>query len=83
MLYALGPAQVADVHQAIDAVFDLNECAEVGQIANTSFHLLAHREFLMQAVPRVRGQLAHAERNAALAWIHIQYHALNLVADVD
>src|SRR4029077_9831092 len=37
----------------------------------------------MQAVPWIRGQLAHAERNAALARIHVQHHTFHLIADVD
>jgi len=37
MLHALGPAQVADVHQAVDAVFDFDEGSEVSQIANLAF----------------------------------------------
>ena len=36
MLDALGPAQVRDVHQAVDAVFDLDERAEVSEVANAA-----------------------------------------------
>src|SRR5271157_559881 len=61
MLHALGPAQIADVDQAVDAVFDFNEGAEVGQVANAAFDRHADGEFLMQRIPRVRRQLAHAE----------------------
>jgi hypothetical protein len=34
VLDALGPAQVRDVNQAVDAVLDLDEGAKVGQVAN-------------------------------------------------
>ena len=37
MLDALGPAQVADVYQAVDAVLDFDEGAEVGQVADLAF----------------------------------------------
>ena len=38
MLDALGPGQIADVNQAVDAVFDFDEGAEVGHVANAAFH---------------------------------------------
>ena len=38
MLHALGPAQVADMNQAIDSILDLDECAEIGQIADPPFY---------------------------------------------
>src|SRR5467141_100661 len=83
MLHALGPAQVADVDQAVDTVFDLDERAEVGEVAHASFDLRSNREFLVQAVPGIGGKLAHAQRNAALGRIHVEHHALHLVADID
>ena len=83
MFHALGPAQIADVDQAVDAVFDFDEGSEVGEIANASFDRHADRELLMQRIPRIRRQLAHAERNAALGRIHVEHHALHLIADID
>jgi len=50
MLHALGPAQIADVDQAVDSVFDLDEGAEVGQIANATFYRHADWELLMQGI---------------------------------
>ena len=38
MLDALGPAQIADVNQSVNAVFNFDEGAEVGQVANPAFH---------------------------------------------
>ena len=61
MLHALGPAQVADVHQAVDAIFDFDEGSEVGEVADTAFHGHADREFLVQRVPGIGRQLPHAE----------------------
>ena len=83
MLHALGPAQVADVDQAVDAVFDFDEGAEVGEVAHASFDRHADGEFLVERIPRIGRQLAHAERNAALGWIHVENHALDLIANVD
>src|SRR5579872_465496 len=83
MLHALGPAQVADVDQAIDAVFNFDEGAEVSQVAHAPFDGHADGELLVQRVPRIGRQLAHSERNAALGRVDVQNHALHLIADVD
>src|ERR1700746_445684 len=83
MLHTLGPAQVADVNQTVDPVFNLDERAEIGQVANTPFPLRAHRELLVQAIPGIGGKLTHAQRNAAFGGIHVEYHALHLIPDVD
>ena len=34
MFHLLGPAQVGDVDQAVDTLFDLYEYAEVGEVAH-------------------------------------------------
>ncbi len=81
VLDTLGPAQVADVNQAVDAVFDFDECSEVGQIAYAAFDGHADREFLVQRVPRIGRQLPHAERNTALGRIHVDHDAIDRVAD--
>src|SRR5579864_7848224 len=58
MFHALGPAQVAAMHQAVDAVFDFNKRAEIGQVANATFHCHTDRKFLMQRIPWIGRQLA-------------------------
>ena len=83
MFHTLGPAQIADVNQAVDAVFDLDEGSEVSEVANASFDGHADRELLMQRIPRVCCQLAHSQRNAALHRIHVEHHALYMIANVD
>ena len=49
MLHALGPTQIADVNQAVDALFDLDERAEVGQVANPAFDRRSDWVLVMQA----------------------------------
>src|SRR6266576_7252913 len=83
MLHALGPTQVADVDQAVDTVFDFDECAEIRKVAYPAFHLRTDREFFVQAVPWVRGELPHTERNAPFRGVHVEHDALDLVADID
>ncbi len=52
MLDALGPAQVGDVDEAVDAVFDLDEGAEVGEVADAAFDDGADRGTCPPAAPR-------------------------------
>src|ERR1035438_8788649 len=83
MLDALGPTQVADVDQSVDSVFDFDEGAKVGQVADFAFHHCAHRKLLVQALPGIRFQLLLAQADAALLRIDVQHHGLDLVVDVD
>src|SRR5437016_5930099 len=83
MLYALGPAQIADVHQTIDAILNLDKCAEVGHVADAAFNLSPNRELIMQAVPWIRRQLPHAQRNSALLRKHVEHDALDLIVHID
>src|SRR5258708_40019559 len=55
MLHALGPTQTADVHQAVDAIFDLDESAEGGQGADTSFDRHSDGECPVPLVPGLEG----------------------------
>ena len=68
MLDALGPAQIADVNQPVNAVFNFDESAKVSQVANAAFNRRADRILLMQPLPRIRLKLLQAERNAPLRW---------------
>src|SRR5262249_33542755 len=83
MFHALGPAEIADVHEAVDAFFDLNERAEVGEIAHSAFNGRANGVFLHQGVPGIRRQLAHAERYSPLGGIHTEYNTLDLIIYID
>src|SRR6185295_5135529 len=83
MLHAFGPTQIADVDQAVDTFLDLDECAEVGEVAHPAFDRRTHWVLVMQRVPGIGGQLPHAQRNAPLLRIHAQYHAIHLIAHVD
>src|SRR6266481_1339072 len=83
MLYAFGPAQIADVHQAVDALFDFDERTEVGQIAYAALDGSSHRILVVQSIPRIRGQLSHAQRNSPLLRVHAEHHTIHLIADID
>ena len=57
----LGPRQVGDVQQAVDAFFDLDERAVVGDVADLALDHRAGRIFLGHAFPGVLLDLLHAE----------------------
>ena len=77
-----GPGHVADVQQAVDAFFDLDERAVVGQVADRALDHRARRIALGHLVPRVRLGLLHAERDFLLVLVDVQHHDFDLVADV-
>src|SRR5258708_5734234 len=82
MLHALGPAQVADVHQAVDAILDFDKRTEVGQVAHPAFHGHAHGIFIVQCIPGILRELPHTERDAPLAGIYIQHYTFDLIAHI-
>src|ERR1700739_2698299 len=53
MLDALGPAQVGDVNQAVDAILDFDEGAEVGEVANATFDNGSGRITLREGLPGI------------------------------
>src|SRR6266481_5757863 len=83
MLHAGGPAQVADMYQAVDSVFDFNESAKFGQIADSALDRRPHWIFVMQRIPGVGRKLSHAQRYPAFGRVYAQDDAIHLVANVD
>ena len=65
MLYPLGPAQVADVHQTVDAILDFDKRAEVGQVAHPAFDRHAHGIFIVQRIPGIRPPAAASRTKCA------------------
>jgi hypothetical protein len=68
------------VDQAVDAVLDLDERAELGQVAHLARDRRADRVLLGQLVPRVALDLLQAERDAPRARIDAEHHRLDRVA---
>src|ERR1700691_4125332 len=83
MLHTFGPAQVAHVHQTVDAVFNFNEGAKVGKIAHPAFHNRACRIARREMLPGVLQQLLHAQRNAAVVGIDAEHNRLYLISWLD
>src|SRR6185436_4484832 len=72
-----------DVNQAVDVVFDLDERAELGQVADLALDARADRVLLGQLVPRVALDLLEAERNAAGGRIDAEHLRFNRVTHVE
>ena len=67
VLDALGPGHLGDVHQALDALLDLDEGAVVGEADHLALDAGADRVLLVGAVPRVLLDLLEAEARRAPA----------------
>src|SRR5688572_17309088 len=68
--------------QAVDVVFDLDERAKLGQVADLALDAGADRVLLGQLVPRVALDLLEAQRNAAGRRIDAEHLRFHGVADV-
>ena len=82
MLHPLGPGHLADVHQAFDTLFQLDERAVVGHADHASVNVRADRIALGGIQPRVGSELLEAQRYALLVAIELQHLHLDLVADL-
>src|SRR4051812_45666272 len=83
MFHPFGPAHIAHVDQSVDTIFDLDERAELGEVADFAFNRRANGILVVQLLPRIGRKLLHAERYTTLARIHAQDDRLDLVANVD
>src|SRR5579884_314019 len=78
-----GPGQIADVQQAIDAFFDFDEGAVVGEVADLAGDDGARRIFFREQRPRIRFGLLHAEADFLLGLVDVEDHHFDLLADAD
>src|SRR3954451_18002270 len=83
MLPALGPAPGRDMYEAINAVFDLDERAEVSEIADATFDDGPGRIGLGEMLPWVLEQLLHAERNPTVVRVDGDHDGLDFIAGLD
>ena len=82
VLNLLGPAQVADVDEAVNTFLNLNEYAEVGEVANLSGVLAADGVLGFDGLPGIVLQLLDAQRHLALVAIQSQDNCLYLVTNL-
>ena len=77
----VGPVHFRHVHQALDALLDLDERAVVGEVGDLAEQARARRVTARQADPRVFAELLHAQRNAVLFLVELQHLGGDFVAD--
>ena len=77
----LGPAHLRDVDQALDARLELHEGAVVGDVGDPADEFGAHRVLGVDAVPRVRFELLHAEADALGLAVEPNYLDVDGLAD--
>ncbi len=83
ILDAAGPADVADVDEAVKAVLDFDEGAEFGDVADFAGDDRADGIFFGGEQPGIGQRLLDAERDAAVAGLDVQDDDVNFFADFE
>src|SRR6185503_6081950 len=76
----LGPVEIRNVHEAVDAFLDADENPEIGNVAHRPLDNRAHGKLLLCRLPRVGHHLLEAEGNSAMSGIDVQNHDFDLLA---
>jgi hypothetical protein len=79
----VGPVHLRDVHQALDAVLDLHECAVVGDVGDLAEHAGMRRIAAGNILPRVRAKLLQSQADTRALAIELQNAHIDLVANFD
>src|SRR5262245_29757753 len=79
----LRPVQIGHVHQAVDALFDADEHAEVGDVLDLSLDAAADRVIEPHQLPRIGLRLLEAERDAAVGGVDVEHHDVHFLADLE
>ena len=83
MLNLLGPREVADVDQTLNAILELNKYTEVGEVANLGLVIRANRIPCLDACPWILLELLQTERHLALLTAESKDDSLYLVTDLE
>src|SRR5665213_3576732 len=79
----LGPRHFGDVDQALDARFQFDERAVVGDVGDAALELCADRELGLDALPRIVEQLLHAQRNSVGLVVDLDDLDLHLLTNIE
>ena len=79
----LCPADIGDMDEAVDAIFDTNEETEIGDIADFSDDACADGIFFFKKFPRIGLGLFHAEADFLGIGIEAQHNDVDDVTDLD
>ena len=80
---ALGPGHLGDVHQALDAVFELDERAVAHEVDDFARDAVADRVLLADVIPRRSTLLLDAQRDAFALAVDLENLNLDLVVELD
>ena len=79
----LGPAELGDVHQALDAGLELDERAVRSQVDHLATQTRPDRVASLDVVPRIALRLLEAQGDTLALQVHIQDHHIELLADLE
>ena len=79
----LRPRHLRDVHQPLDALFQLHKRAVVGDAHHLAPHLFSDRIFLLHVLPRIGRQLLQSQRNPVPFGLVVEDLHLQLISDSD
>ncbi len=79
----VGPVHFRDVHQTLDALFDFDEAAVVGDVGDLAEQPRVGRIAPRDVLPRIRAELLQAQRHALPLAIELQNPYVDLFADLD
>ena len=77
----LGPRHIGNMDQTVHPFIETDKGAEVRQAFDFSLDLGSHRIFRFNKIPRIRGDLLHAERDFPGGFVHIQHLGFHDVSD--
>ncbi len=83
VLDALCPAHIADVHESVESVLDLNERAELRDVPHLARDHHPHRIFSRNHQPGVRLGLFDSQGDAPVARLDVQHHHIHFFANFD
>ena len=83
MVDLAGPRHVGDVHHTVDALFEFDEGAVGGHVAHLAANTSAHRVVVANHIPRVRLELAEAERDLLLVFLDTEDNRVQLLTDLE
>src|SRR5258708_39723023 len=82
MLDPLCPADVRDMHEAVNTIFDFDKRTKVCQVANPAVDPESNFVPVTKSIPGIRLNLFHPEANAPGLWIDAQYLDIDRVTDI-
>ncbi len=75
----LVPAEIGDVHHAVDSFLELHEGAVGGHVADLAANLLADDVALLDLIPRIRLELTDAEGDLLILLVDAENHSLDVL----